>query len=175
MNIKTWRNISIIFCLVTGTLLHFTYEWSGRNIFVGLFSAVNESIWEHLKLSFFPMLLIGIVGYFVFGKNEKNYINASAIGIIVAISFVPIVFYTYSGIIGKDFAWVNIAIFVISIVLGENVAYKIMSKENFQITNTYLEVIIILFSCFIIFIFYPPKINLFKDPLTNTYGIYRIK
>lgn len=175
MDIKTWRNISIIFCLITGTLLHFAYEWSGKNIFVGSFSAVNESIWEHLKLSFFPMLMISTIGYFLFGKNQKSYVSANSIGIIGAVSFVPIAFYTYSGIIGQNFDLVNIGIFAISIILGENIAYKMMCEENLQIKNTYLEVIVILFICFIIFTFYPPKINLFKEPLTNTYGIYRIK
>ena len=36
-----------------GTLLHFTYRWSGRN---PLIAPVNESVWEHMKLLFFPML-----------------------------------------------------------------------------------------------------------------------
>lgn len=66
VNIKKWKMISILFSLVVGTLLHFTYQWSGENAFVGLFSAVNESTWEHLKLAFFPMLFMAIVGYFLF-------------------------------------------------------------------------------------------------------------
>ena len=56
--------IVILFSLVLGTLLHFTYEWSGENLFVGSFSAVNESVWEHLKLVFFPMLITTIIIYF---------------------------------------------------------------------------------------------------------------
>ena len=46
------------FISILGVLLHFTYEWSNDNPAVGLFSAVNESTWEHLKLIFFPMLLL---------------------------------------------------------------------------------------------------------------------
>ena len=45
--------ISTIFIFIFGTILHFTYEWSGENTIVGLFSATNESTWEHLKLLFF--------------------------------------------------------------------------------------------------------------------------
>ena len=61
---KNYQILSIIFVCITGTLLHFTYEFFNENIFVAVFSAVNESVWEHLKLLFFPMLVSTIVGYF---------------------------------------------------------------------------------------------------------------
>ena len=48
MSLKT-NLFRFIFISVLGVLLHFTYEWSGDNAVVGLFSAVNESTWEHLK------------------------------------------------------------------------------------------------------------------------------
>ena len=55
MKIRERINLAagIIFTLATGTLLHFTYEWSGENPFVALYSPVSESVWEHLKLLFF--------------------------------------------------------------------------------------------------------------------------
>ena len=62
--IKKIQIFSIIFTFILGTLLHFTYKLSGNNQLVGVFSAVNESTWEHLKLVFFPMLLTIIIGYF---------------------------------------------------------------------------------------------------------------
>jgi len=171
MNIKKWRNISVIFSLILGTLLHFTYKWSGQNIFIGAISSVNESTWEHLKLVFYPMLLSAVIGYFIFGKNVKNYLKGNAIGIIFAISFLTIFFYTYSGIIGENFTLLNIGSFIFSIILGEYIGYKIVEFGNENNTDIYLEIIVILLICFIIFTFLPPKINYFKDPITNTYGI----
>ena len=49
-----------IFAMILGSLLHFTYEWSNENSFVGSFSAINESTWEHLKLLFFLFRVIFI-------------------------------------------------------------------------------------------------------------------
>ena len=83
---------STIFVLILGAILHFTYMWSGNNTFVGLFSAVNESTWEHLKLIFFPMLITLIVGYFVFKYSFPNYICSKLIGILIAMSFTVIFF-----------------------------------------------------------------------------------
>ena len=61
MSLKT-NLFRFIFISVLGVLLHFTYEWSGDNAVVGLFSAVNESTWEQLKLLFFPFLLLYAAG-----------------------------------------------------------------------------------------------------------------
>ena len=55
--------ITIIFAIILGTLLHFTYKWSNKNMLVGAFSAVNESTWEHLKLLFFPYFYGNIAFY----------------------------------------------------------------------------------------------------------------
>lgn len=171
MDIKKWRMISILFSLIVGTLLHFTYQWSGENAFVGLFSAVNESTWEHLKLAFFPMLFIAVVGYFLFGKEINNYVKGNAIRIIFAISFIIIFFYTYSGIIGKNFLVMDIASFIIAVVWGECIAYKIVNMKKTQNEKVYIGIISILLICFFVFTFFPPHIALFRDPVTNTYGI----
>ena len=54
MNLKKYTVAGILFTIALGTLLHFTYDISGNSDFVAIFSAVNESTWEHLKLLFFP-------------------------------------------------------------------------------------------------------------------------
>lgn len=165
---------AIVFSLILGTLLHFTYEWSGQNAIIGSFSAVNESIWEHLKLVFFPMLLAGIIEYIWVRKESNQYLEAKTIGIFTAICFVIVFYYTYTGILGYHFLLVDILTFIISILLGEWVAYRIMKLENEStITTKILSGIILLFFfiSFIVFTYYPPKVNLWKDPETERYGI----
>ena len=172
MKIKTWQIITIIFCLILGTLLHFTYEWSGRNILVGIFSAINESTWEHLKLVFYPMFFMAIIGFFIIGKQSRNYWFAQVVGILTAILFITIIFYTYTGIIGTNYALVNIALFVISVILGGYVVYRILIlKKQFNIETISIILLISLMLSFITYTFNPPKINYFKDPVSGTYGV----
>ena len=73
----------IIICLV-GTLLHFTYEFSHHNKYVALFSAVNESTWEHIKICMTPTILWSIYEIIEYGldghpcnhhHNHKHYNN----------------------------------------------------------------------------------------------------
>ena len=167
MKIKTWQIITVIFSIILGIVLHFTYEWSSENIIVGLFSAVNESTWEHLKLIYFPWILMAIIGYFIIGKRTNNYWTAQAVGIITAIAFTIIFFYTYTGVIGTNFAWLNIATFIIAVMLGGFATYKIlMSRKNFNAELISIIFLIILFFSFVLYTFNPPSIALFQDPIT---------
>ena len=166
--------IVIIICLFLGTLLHFTYQWSGKNVLVASFSAVNESVWEHLKLTFYPMLLMAIIEYFLVKNIANNYIEAKTIGIFIAISFIVISFFTYTGIVGTNFLIIDILIFIISVILGEGISYKLMKrKDESTIQSKILAIAIIIFLliCFIVCTYYTPEVNLFRDFTTGAYGI----
>lgn len=172
MKLKKWQIIVTVVCLILGTVLHFTYEISLNNIFVGIFSATNESVWEHLKLIFYPMLLMAIIGYFIIGNKYKNYWFAQIKGIIISMIFVVIFFYTYTGIIGRNIGIMDIATFILSIIGGEYVIYKtIRDKRNFNAEAISVILAILIFIMFIVFTIYPPKISLFEDPIYGTFGI----
>lgn len=170
-NILKFTIVSGIFVMILGTLLHFVYEWSGDNIFVASFSAVNESTWEHLKLLFFPMLITTIIGYFYFGTNYPNFLCARLLGILTALLFTVIFFYTYTGIIGTNFSFIDISIFFVAVILGEFVSYRIL-LSSFKCNNSVaIFLLLILFICFIAFTYFTPEIGLFKDPISGLYGI----
>lgn len=171
IKIKNYQVFSVIFTFIIGTILHFTYSWSGNNKIVALFSAVNESTWEHLKLLFFPMLITTIIGTFYFKKNVSNFLCSKTIGIITAMTFTVVFFYTYTGILGKNIALIDISSFFIATILGEFVSY-ILIVNNFKCNNIIsLVFLIITFVLFAVFTFYAPHIGLFKDPITGMYGI----
>ena len=67
-----------------------------------------------------------VIGYFNLGKDVKNYLCAKTLGIIYAISFIVIFFYTYTGIIGKNFAFLDIGSFFVAVFIGEYIAFKNM-------------------------------------------------
>ena len=168
MKIRSWQIITVIICIILGILLHFTYEWSEKNVFVGLFSAVNESTWEHLKLTFYPMLLMAILGYFVIDKKSNNYWFAQSMGIITAMAFIIVFFYTYTGIIGTNFAWLNIITFVIAVILGDLVIYNILTSSKYYEGEVISRIfLIILLLSFILYTFNPPQIALFQNPFTG--------
>ncbi|MBO5349586.1 MAG: hypothetical protein J6A89_07210 [Clostridia bacterium] len=162
---------SFIFVCILGSLLHFTFEWSNNNIFVGSFSAVNESTWEHLKLAFFPMLLTTIIGYFYIGKDFSNYLCARAGCIITTISFITVFFYAYTGILGTNYSILNIGSFFVAVFLGECTSFKKIVSMNNCNKIVAIIILLVLLIAFISFTYFTPEINFFRDPVTNSYGI----
>ena len=71
----------IVFIIILGSILHFTFEWSGSQAVVGVFSAVNESVWEHLKLGFWPAIVFALIESKYLKKATSNFLFAKAIGI----------------------------------------------------------------------------------------------
>ena len=109
--------------------------------------------------------------YFYARKNISNYLCAKVIGIIFAISFTIIFFYTYTGIIGTNFAIIDIGSFFVAVILGQYVAYQKM-QSKFSCNNVIpIIILLILYLSFLIFTFFPPRIGLFKDPITGMFGI----
>lgn len=169
--------IGILFCFVLGTLLHFAYQWSGENLLVASFSAVNESVWEHLKLVFYPMLLMAIIEYFFVKKVVNNYMEAKTIGIFISMSFIIASFFTYTGIIGTHFLIMDILIFIISIILGEWIAYRLMKRKNESTIQSKILaslITVFLLICFIVCTYTTPTVNLFRDFTTGVYGVDNI-
>jgi hypothetical protein len=173
ISILKFEILITIFVMIVGTLLHFTFEWSNNNLFVGTFSPVNESTWEHLKLLFFPMLITTIIGYFYTKPTICNYLFAKFQGILVSISFIIIFFYTYTGIIGTNFAILDIASFFIAVLLGEYISYKKIKSKSTCNNLISIIILLVLCLCFIIFTFFPPHIGLFEDPITGDFGIIK--
>ena len=172
--IRNYQIFSVIFTFILGTLLHFTYKLSGQSSVVAIFSSVNESVWEHLKLIYFPMLLTTIIGYFYIGKDTSNFICSKTMGILLSMLFMIVFHYTYSGIIGKTIAAVDISSFFIAVIVGEFVAY-VFIINRFRCKNiiAIITLIVILFIGFVVFTYFTPNIGIFKDPLTGQYGILK--
>lgn len=156
---------SFIFCLVIGSLLHFTYNLSGQWKLVGYFSAVNESIWEHTKLATFPLFFYSF-SIFLINKGElNNYFIALPIALIVATLTVPIVFYSYNKIFNTSFFIFDIGIFCLACYLGCTVFKYILSKptQPLGISITGLVVTLIIFYCFFKWTYNPPSYRLFTQ------------
>lgn len=160
--------IAFVIVSVIGTLAHFAYEWSGFNKFLGLITPVNESTWEHMKLIFFPMLIVGIVVWFFI----KDYINCTVdtllAGLLYATWSIPILFYTYRGILGFGIMAVDIAIFFISVAIGFICIYRDIKVNDCRWERWSILLIILTFAtliCFILFTYNPPKLGIFENPL----------
>ena len=171
-----WQFMGFAFAGALGTLLHFVFDWSSQNIIVGFFSAVNESIWEHMKLLYFPMVIFAIIQYHYFKNEYKNFWCSKLIGLLLGLLIIPTLYYTYTGALGVKADWFNILIFFISSAISFWVETQIIkNSRSCNLTPTVSKLIIIFIGLlFVIFTLVPPHIPLFIDPIDSTYGYFKI-
>jgi hypothetical protein len=172
-SILRWELGGIAFIVVVGTVLHFAFEWSGYAIPIAPIAAVNESVWEHLKLGFWPALVYAALEYSRFGKSANNFHFAKTIGIYVIPITIVVLFYAYTAILGHDLLIADILIFVVAIVVGQIVSYKLLMVSPLpKRLNRFAPIALaVLGILFVLFTFYPPHLPLFKDPVSGGYGI----
>ena len=166
--------VGMVFIIILGTLLHFTFEWSGFQEIVGAFSAVNESVWEHLKIAFMPSILFAILEYRYLNKKTNNYFFAKAVGIYTIMVIIPVIFYTYTIFIEHNLT-IDVISFMFAIIVGQFVSYKMLTFKQLSKNLRLISIVslIILGLAFVVFTFYPPQLSLFQDLNTGDYGIIK--
>jgi hypothetical protein len=167
-----WQLMGFAVTSLGGTLLHFLYDWTGGSVLVAPFSGVNESTWEHMKLLFWPIFIFAIAQSF-FWRDREEFWCVKLKGILLGLALIPVIFYTYNGVIGRSPDWINIAIFFISAA----VAYIYETRQfnngtpRCQSPKLAIALLCAVAALFVVFTFATPEIAIFKDPLTGTYGI----
>lgn len=155
----------ILFVSVTGTLAHFVYDWSGQNSLLGFFVPINESIWEHIKLLFFPMLLFTAYAAYRRDKQYPGLSTALMWGILSGCLLIPTLYYTYTGAFGFHSSVIDIGIFFVSVLATFFVAHYLQKKHSSRL-KSFLPglLILLLWGACIAFTLVPPPLPLFANP-----------
>ena len=163
--------ISIIVISIVGTLSHFLYDISNHNKVLGLFTAVNESTWEHIKIALTPTLLWSVVDGFLYGSNP-NYFLAKFISLLIIIVLMPALFYGYMKITKKDIVIFDILIFYIVIIVSQCIFNSLLTIKPVPFIVRYLSCIgiFLIFGGYMIHTLMPAKNFIFKDPISKEYG-----
>ncbi len=163
--------IGFFFISIFGTLLHFLYDISSHNKIVGVFSSVNESVWEHIKLALTPTFIYSLIDGYFYGAYD-NYFFAKLISILSIIIVMPILFYGTKLFLKKHITIINILIFFITVFISELSMYLILFSNPVSYLLKYISLIFlfILFGSYLLLTLFPIESIIFKDPITNKYG-----
>lgn len=181
-NTTPYKRIIIIACIISilsGVFMHFAYDLSMNSSIVGIFAPVNESVWEHLKLILFPFTSFSIVFYFYTKQKFSNMLLTTLFGNIVGMFTVTVLYYLGTVLFSSENMIYNIISYVIGMIVAFTVFYLgIYHKEFLEETknSTVLGAcaLTLLFAIFITNTFSPIKLDITRDPATNTYGIDKI-
>ncbi|MCX6806469.1 MAG: DUF6512 family protein [Patescibacteria group bacterium] len=171
-NIWWW----ILATVLLGTIWHFIYQLSGDNFIVGLVAPINESVWEHLKIVFFPLLTVGTVAYLRLKPIKSNFCTGLLVGSLTGMMIVFFGFYLYTSIIG-ELLIIDILLFIASIIVAMYISWWFVINTK---KIMWLEILssIGLFGITGILIYLTlkaPNLKPFIEESSGTYGIYKDK
>lgn len=169
-----WEAVGFLFVAAAGTLLHFTYGWSGGSVVAAAFSAVNESTWEHMKILFFPMFLFSVAQLWFLGRNYPHFLAVRTVSVLTGVCLIPVLFYTYAGVLGYTADRLNIATFFVADFLAFALDFHLLGRNRLSALWQQILGLAVLWALSFLFVwctFHPPALGMWRDPLTGTFGI----
>ena len=166
---SSWQYAGFIFTAIVGTLLHFAYDWSGQSVLFAPFAAINESIWEHMKLLFYPMFIFALIEYYFWGNKIDNFWCIKLIGMVLGLVLIPALYYTYTGAFGIMVDFFNISIFFLAAATSYSVETRLLEKGMPCpiASRTAFLILCLIGLSFVVFTFFTPGIPIFEEPKTG--------
>ena len=160
---------SAMVVVTAGSLLHFAWSWSGRSSFVAIFAATNESTWEHLKMAFWPALLISPIQRRLYGALP-GWLVGTAIRVLVPPVLIVALFYGYTSVLGTNHIVLDIGTFVVAVMAGEFAGHSAMyDRTAAGVRGLAASALVAAILAFSTLSFSPPGWFLFEDPLDGAH------
>lgn len=164
--ILKYELICALFMIIIGSFLHFTYKLSDYNFVVSLFSATNESMWEHLKLGFFSMIFFFPIEFFTIYRYSKNFFTGKLISALFLMIFLILMCNLGLSLFNRSILFYDISIYVLGCIISQLISFFILStKANYPLLNLISLIIMFFIVClFAFFTLNRPNVGLFKIP-----------
>ena len=105
--------LTCLLAMLAGTGLHFLYEWLPNPV-TALLSPINESLWEHIKLIYWPYLAAALW----LNRGRPGGIRPWLLALPIMSGLMLLLGYLYHIVLGGEAMAVDIAIFVAVMVFG---------------------------------------------------------
>ncbi len=173
MTLKNLKIIDIFIIFILTFLFHFAYDLFPNKLFTILFP-VNESIWEHMKLLYTPVIVSGVIDMIISIKKNIKFNNlfiSIFLSSLISIITYLIIYLPVNSLIGYNSLFAITLLFLI-IILNQYISYKILSSKGAKKINIIAIIFIIIgFIIFGYLTYNPIKSNLFYDTKNEKYGI----
>jgi hypothetical protein len=171
-----WEVAGFLWTGAAGTALHFLYDWSGGAVWAAVLGAVNESVWEHVKLLVVPVFLFTVVQLCVTGHRYPDLPAVRAVTTVAGSLAIPVLYYTYTGAFGVQYTWADILIFFLADALLFWLDFRLLRRGAMGTGWQQIAGAAVLWGLLFAFVwctFRPPALPLFQDPVTGMYGMER--
>lgn len=172
--LRRWELAGFLVAGLLGPLLHFVYQWSGENRLAAAFSAVNESVWEHMKILFFPLFLVALAEMVVFTQRYRNFLAVKFVSVMAGVLLMPVLYYTYTGVWGRGCLAGDIAIFYLCAAISQLISCRLLERGRLGGGGRQVAGLFGLWAAAFLFMYctyHPPALAIFRDPVTGRFGL----
>ena len=172
-----WQSVGIVAIVIGGTLLHFAYGWSGRWLPLALVAPVNESVWEHLKMAYWPLCALTLVELIVLDPAPPGLPGGAALAFCAMAAVMLGLFYLSAALLREPPLKVRLAVdgatFVAAVAVGQLVGYLIVRNLGDHLDSGLLGGILLVAPALVLAVttFSPPQLPIFRDEFNGQYGI----
>ena len=106
--------IATIVLILVGTGMHFVHHAPFFNHFLGYIFPVIESVMAHMKMVFYPMLLLSI--WLCVSRRSIREFGAPILGGLAVMPLIVAAFFAYWVFVRHELMWLDIIIYIASIV-----------------------------------------------------------
>ncbi|SCJ90694.1 Uncharacterised protein [uncultured Eubacterium sp.] len=156
----------MLFTVIIGILLHFTYVWSDRSPFIAVVAPVDGSVFQQLKLLYTPYMLWALIEYEHYGQFTKNFIPVKAVTLFAGMMVLILLLYLSAKVLRRNVPWIDLTVFMLSTLAVFYTDYHLTESGLSVMPAATLSGSLLLFliaMAMSVFTFYPPDHPLFSD------------
>ena len=114
--------IATVLLIIFGTSMHFVHHVPFFNHFLGYIFPVVESVMAHMKMVFYPMLLLGI--YLAVSRRDIREIGAPVLASLAVMPLIILVFFSYWIFVRHELMALDMVIYISAMVLAVQLAKR---------------------------------------------------
>ena len=153
---------AIVVLIIVGTAMHFVHHASWFNHFLGYIFPVTESVMAHMKMIFYPMLLLSI--YLAIKHRDIKEIGAPVLGGLAVMPLIVAAFFAYWVFVRHELMALDIVIYIAAMVGAVHLAKK--WRNNSFVRNwwpLWLALIVVLIVLTGVLTYHAPDWIIFAD------------
>ena len=131
-NSLTRRQLIAVCCVVVafGTVMHFVHEMPFYNHFLSLIFPANECVWEHMKMVFWPFVLMGI--WLCLRRRSLGALGGPVAAGLLAMPVTIGLFYVYWPFTHHSILIVDIILYTVVMIVGVFLAERWSHNAKMQ-------------------------------------------
>lgn len=167
--------ISSVIIFILSSLSHFLYKWSNYNDFIGIFAPTNESVFQHLKMFFYPTIIYYFVTYFLFVKKYDISANKWYLCPLITVVFTSVVvvcsYYVFRYALNVESMFIDISSLFIGLFTSSLICKHIYNRKKIVKFPSYVTIVLILILTISVAYYdsNPKNVDLFYDNENKTY------